>query len=249
MDTPKTLLDAIIFFSDSENCRQFMIAVRWEDRIVRCPRCGSENISYMPNAKQYHCKAKTHKDTKFSLKVGTIFEDSPIGLEKWLPATWMISNCKNGISSYEIARAIGITQKAAWHMAHRIRKAMHNGSMLKLSGECEADETFIGGKARNMHLSIKARRITGTGTVDKIAVMASLSAAGKSAQPSLPTARRRPFRLRSRSTSRRVRPSTLTRYAPMKDLPRRMPIRLSTMPSPMLTVAYTRMVLRTFGRS
>jgi transposase-like protein len=179
MNTPKTLLDAINFFQDSENCRQFMVSVRWNDGIVRCPRCGSENVSYMPNAKQYHCKAKTHKDTKFSLKVGTIFEDSPIGLEKWLPATWLISNCKNGVSSYEIARALGITQKAAWHMAHRIRKAMHNGSMLKLSGECEADETFIGGKARNMHLSVKARRITGTGTVDKTAVMGILERGGE----------------------------------------------------------------------
>ncbi len=123
METPKTLLEAINFFQDSENCRQFMIAVRWEDGIVRCPRCGSDDVSYMPNAKQYHCKAK-HEKLKFSLKVGTIFEDSPIALEKWLPAAWLISNCKNGISSYEVARALGITQKSAWHMIHRLRHAM-----------------------------------------------------------------------------------------------------------------------------
>src|SRR5277367_4804543 len=153
MEIPKTLLDAINFFSDPENCRQFMVAVRWHDGIVRCPRCGSENVSYMPNAKQYHCKAKQHKDTKFSLKVGTIFEDSPIGLEKWLPAAWLISNCKNGISSYELARALGVTQKSAWHMLHRLREAMTD-TVGKIGGgpePVEIDETFVGGKVQNMH--------------------------------------------------------------------------------------------------
>jgi transposase-like protein len=133
METPKTLLDAIRFFEDAENCRLFMIATRWADGIVRCPLCGSSDVSYMPNARQYHCKAK-HEKSKFSLKVGTIFEDSPIGLEKWLPAAWLISNCKNGISSYEIARALGVTQKSAWHMLHRLREAM------KEEGQC----AFVG---------------------------------------------------------------------------------------------------------
>src|SRR5271170_517955 len=153
METPKTLLDAINFFQDYENCRKFMIAVRWEDGIVRCPRCGSEDVSYMPNAKQYHCKAKLHKDTKFSLKVGTIFEDSPIGLEKWLPSAWLISNCKNGISSYEIARALGVTQKSAWHMLHRLREAMNGGAMFKMGGNgpIEIDETHFGPNTRKMH--------------------------------------------------------------------------------------------------
>lgn len=163
METPKTLLDCINFFQDSENCRLFMIATRWADGIVRCPRCGSEDVSYMPNAKQYHCKAKTHKDTKFSLKVGTIFEDSPIGLEKWLPAAWLISNCKNGISSYEVARALGITQKSAWHMLHRLRHAMVEDGGL-LNGHVEMDETFIGGKVKNMH---KSRKPIGTGFTGK----------------------------------------------------------------------------------
>jgi len=159
MGTPKTLLDTITFFEDSENCRQFMIAVRWEDGIVRCPRCGSENVSYMRNAKQYHCKAKLHKDTKFSLKVGTIFEDSPIGLETWLPAAWLISSCKNGISSYEVARALGITQKSAWQMMHRVREAMvEAGGKIATNAPVEIDETFIGGKVKNMHKSkIKAK--------------------------------------------------------------------------------------------
>jgi transposase-like protein len=156
METPKTLLDAIQFFEDAENCRLFMIATRWADGIVRCPRCGSSDVSYMPNAKQYHCKAK-HEKSKFSLKVGTIFEDSPIGLEKWLPAAWLISNCKNGISSYEIARALGVTQKSAWHMLHRLREAMKEEGDEPLSGMVEMDETFIGGKITNMHKNKKPK--------------------------------------------------------------------------------------------
>ena len=153
METPKTLLDAITFFSDAENCRQFMISVRWMDGIVRCPRCDSEDVSYMPKAKQYHCKSKKHTNTKFSLKVGTIFEDSPIGLDKWLPAAWLLSNSKNGVSSYEIARALGITQKSAWFMMHRIREAMQGGFMFKLGGNgpIEIDETHIGPKPQKMH--------------------------------------------------------------------------------------------------
>jgi transposase-like protein len=121
----------------------------------------------------YGCKKQ------FSLKVGTIFEDSPLGLDKWMCAFWLLSNSKNGISSCELARSIGITQKSAWHMLHRIRTVMHDGSITKLSGEVEADETFIGGKARNMHLAKKARRITGTGTKDKTAVMGILERGGK----------------------------------------------------------------------
>jgi transposase-like protein len=123
METPKTLLEALNYFSEYENCRQFMISVRWADGVVRCPRCGSENVLYMEKSRLYFCRMK-HAQAKFSLKVGTIYEDSPIGLEKWLPATWLLSNCKNGISSYELARALGITQKAAWHVLHRIRAAM-----------------------------------------------------------------------------------------------------------------------------
>jgi transposase-like protein len=181
METPRTLLDAIRFFQDPENCRQFMVAVRWPNGIVLCPRCGSSDVSYMPNAKQYHCKAK-HTMSKFSLKVGTIFEDSPIGLDKWLPAAWLISNCKNGISSYEVARALGVTQKSAWFMLHRIRLAMQNNSLMKLGGDggaVEADETFIGGKARNMHKHIRARKITANGVKDKTAVIGVLERGGQ----------------------------------------------------------------------
>jgi len=152
METPKTLLEAINFFSNYENCRQFMLSVRWADGVVRCPRCGSENVLYMEKARLYFCRTK-HEKAKFSLKVGTIFEDSPIGLEKWLPAAWLISNCKNGISSYELARALGVTQKSAWHMLHRLREAMTD-EIGKIGGNgvpVEIDETFVGGKVINMH--------------------------------------------------------------------------------------------------
>jgi transposase-like protein len=179
METPKTLQQAIIFFADYDNCRTFLIALRWENGKVRCPQCGSDHVVYLATARIYKCYAK-HPKAKFSLKTGTIFEDSALGLDKWFAAMWLIVNCKNGISSCEIARDLGITQKSAWHMAHRIRFALHEGSFDNmLSGEVEADETFIGGKARNMHLNVKARRITGTGTKDKTAVMGILERGGK----------------------------------------------------------------------
>ena len=181
MESPKTLQEAIQFFGDFENCRQFMIAIRWADGKVRCPICDSEKVTYLEKARVYRCYGD-HPRQKFSLKVGTVFEDSPIPLEKWLPAVWLLVSCKNGISSYEIAEALGVTQKSAWFMMHRIRRAMQCGSFRKLGGdggEVEADETFIGGKARNMHLSKRQRRITGTGGKDKTAVMGILERGGE----------------------------------------------------------------------
>jgi transposase-like protein len=179
MDSPKTLQEAIIYFADYDNCRSFLIDLRWADGQVRCPRCGSEKVAYLETARLYKCYGK-HEKAKFSLKVGTIFEDSALGLEKWLPAMWLVVNAKNGISSMEISRSLGISQKSAWHMAHRIRFALHQGSFdSMLSGEVEADETFIGGKARNMHVSKRERRITGTGGKDKTAVMGLLERGGK----------------------------------------------------------------------
>lgn len=159
MKAPKTLQQAIQFFSDSENCREFMVAVRWPDGKVHCPICDSDKVTYLEKARLYRCYGD-HPKQKFSLKVGTVFEDSPIPLEKWLPAVWMLVNCRNGISSYEIHRALGVTQKSAWFMLHRIRLAVQSGSFQKLGGpgsEVEADEAFVGGKAKNMHADRKAQ--------------------------------------------------------------------------------------------
>ncbi|HEY0758742.1 MAG TPA: IS1595 family transposase [Acidisarcina sp.] len=173
MKAPSTLQEAIIYFADADNCLRYMVAHRWPDGVI-CPTCGRSDVTYLTKVNRFQCKS-THAKRQFTAKVGTIMEDSPIGFEKWLPAIWLICSAKNGVSSCELSRSLGITQKSAWFMLHRIRKAMANGSMLKLGGsgggEVEADETFIGGKARNMHLSVKARRITGTGTKDKVAVM------------------------------------------------------------------------------
>jgi transposase-like protein len=163
--SPKTLQQAVVHFADSQNCHDFMVNLRWPDGKVTCPHCGSENVKYLPNAKVFKCYEK-HESVKFSLKTGTIFEDSALGLDKWLPVMWLIVNCKNGISSWEIHRAIGVTQKTAWFMLQRARLAMQDdltgGS---LNGEVEVDETFIGGKARNMHVSKRNRlkRATGRG--------------------------------------------------------------------------------------
>ncbi|MGE0359955.1 MAG: IS1595 family transposase [Vicinamibacterales bacterium] len=172
---PKTLQQAILFFSVYENCRKAVEAIRWPDGTVVCPNCGSERVTYLEKQRRYKCYEK-HARAQFSLKVGTIFEDSAIGLEKWLPALWLLTNCKNGISSYELARALGVTQKTAWFMLSRLRLALQSEDGGKLGGTVEVDETFIGGKARNMHVAKKRRMgITqGTSMAGKIAVMGLL---------------------------------------------------------------------------
>src|ERR1017187_6041759 len=179
MESPRTLQEAIIYFQDYENCQAFMMELRWPDGAVKCPHCGSAHVTYLAKARVWKCYEK-HQLSRFSLKTGTIFEDSPLGLDKWLTAVWLIVNCKNGISSYEVHRDLGITQKSAWFMNHRIRFALHQGSFDKmLAGEVEADETFIGGKARNMHPDKRRERITGTGGKDKTVVMGILERGGK----------------------------------------------------------------------
>jgi len=193
METPKTLQEAIQRFGTFENCKNFMVALRWPDGKVTCPHCGAEKVIWLVKARIWKCYAKHPKPT-FTLKTGTIFEDSAIPLQKWLPAVWLIVNCKNGISSYEIHRGLGVTQKTAWFMLHRIRLAMQTGSFIKLGGpgsEVEADETFIGGKARNMHLEKRQRRITGTGGKDKTAVVGIVQRGGKISTVVVPNRRKK----------------------------------------------------------
>ena len=172
-----TLQEAIVYFADQDNCREYLVAHRWPDGVT-CPRCGSTKVLFQPKYNRWQC-GSNHPLRQFTCKTGTIFEDSPLGLDKWLLAMWLVVNCKNGVSSYEIHRAIGVTQKTAWFMDHRIRCALGMALPDKLSGQVEADETFIGGKARNMHIAKRNRRITGTGGKDKVAVMGILERGGK----------------------------------------------------------------------
>jgi transposase-like protein len=176
MDVPSTLQEAIVYFGDPDRCFQYALNLRWPNGVVSCPRCGSEKHSFIKTRRIWFCAGCKKQ---FTLKVGTIFEDSPLGLDKWMCAFWMICNCKNGISSCEVARAIGITQKSAWFMMHRIRLALHDTAPAKFGGEVEADETFIGGKSRNMHIAQRKRRITAAGVKDKTAVMGLLERGGK----------------------------------------------------------------------
>src|SRR5438034_6090309 len=173
---PETLHDAIKYFANDDRAFDFLKSIRWPDGVVKCPRCSSTDVFFLSTRKIWKCKAK-HEKQQFSVKVGTVLEDSPIALDKWLCAFWLIANCKNGISSYELAKDIGITQKSAWFVLHRIRLAMQDGSIEKLSGQVEADETFIGGKARNMHADKKAKTQSlqkGRGYIGKVAVMGLL---------------------------------------------------------------------------
>jgi transposase-like protein len=170
MNPPKTLQEAIVYFSDPDRALAYAIKLRWPNGVT-CPRCDSKEHSFISTRRLWFCKGCKRQ---FTIKVGTIFEDSPLGMDKWMTAAWLVCNCKNGISSYEIARDLGITQKSAWFMDHRIRRAMQSGSFDNLSGEIDADETFIGGKARNMHVAKREGRITGTGGKDKTMVMGIL---------------------------------------------------------------------------
>jgi transposase-like protein len=171
---PQTLQQAIRHYSDADTCQQELVEARWPDG-VECPTCGSKEVGYLANQRRWQCRTK-HARRQFSVKVGTIFEDSPIGLDKWFTAIWLIAGAKNGISSYEVHRAIGVTQKTAWFMLHRIRLAMQTRSFMKMSGTIELDETFIGGKARNMHFKKRERMgITqGKSMAGKVAVMGLL---------------------------------------------------------------------------
>ena len=179
-DPPETLREAVVYFDDFDRCKEFMVALRWPDGTVRCPSCDSDRVTWLPSRRKWRCATK-HPQREFTLKTGTLFEDSPLPLSVWLPTVWQIVNCKNGISSCEVAREVGVTQKTAWFMGHRIRAALHTGSFDKLAGEVEVDETFIGGKARNMHNAQKKRRIAAAGSMmaDKTIVLGMLERGGK----------------------------------------------------------------------
>lgn len=167
-------MQAIRYFSDPDVCTEFVAALRWPDGPA-CPRCGSMAYSYLSTRRVWKCKDCAKQ---YSVKVGTIFEDSPLGLDKWLCAVWLIANSKNGISSHELGRSIGITQKSAWFLLHRIRLAMQTGSFEKIDGIAEVDETFIGGLARNMHADVRKAKIHGRGGNDKTIVVGVLERGG-----------------------------------------------------------------------
>jgi transposase-like protein len=174
--TPKNLLDAVRYFSDLKVCNAYMRSIKWPDGPIVCPDCGADGcyeLSSRPVLKCRGCKKQ------FSYKVGTIFEDSPLGLDKWFVAVWAIANAKNGISSHELGRALGVTQKSAWFMLHRVREAMRTGDFRKLSGTVESDETFIGGAAANMHKHIRDKKIRGRGSVGKRIVHGLLERGGE----------------------------------------------------------------------
>jgi len=174
---PKTLVEAINHFADTDRALAFLVKLRWPHGVT-CPTCGSQEIKFLRSRRLWKCTAR-HARQQFSVKVGTVMEDSPIGLEKWLPAMWIMVNCKNGISSYEVSRALGVTQKTAWFMLHRLRLATQTGTFEKLSGEVEADETYIGGLARNMHKDKRGKKVKGTGGSGKAIVMGMLERRGK----------------------------------------------------------------------
>jgi ISXO2 transposase-like protein/transposase-like zinc ribbon protein len=171
---PTTLQEAIVYFSQPENCLNYVVSRRWPDG-VKCPHCGSSDVAFLSRYLRWQCKSK-HPRRQFTAKVGTIFEDSPLGLDKWLCAIWLVVNCKNGVSSYEIHRDLKVTQKTAWFIDHRIRLALQAGTLEKIDGEVEVDETYIGGKARNMHFK-KRQRLGLTqkaSMIGKVAVMGLL---------------------------------------------------------------------------
>ncbi|MGD0075167.1 MAG: IS1595 family transposase [Candidatus Binataceae bacterium] len=173
---PNTLQEAIVYFSNPANCHEYVVVRRWPNSVT-CPRCGSQNVVFQASYNRWQCN-KRHDRRQFTIKTGTIWEDSPLGLNKWLAAMWMIANDKNGVSSWEIHRAIKVTQKTAWFMLHRIRLAMQGDNFGKLSGEVEVDESMIGGKSRFMHKDKRERVITGTGGKDKTAVMGIMERGG-----------------------------------------------------------------------
>lgn len=175
---PKTLIEAVTYFADPQVCHEYMKSIKWPDGEIACPKCGGENIGEIKSRRMFQCKAKGCRK-QFSVKVGTIFEDSPLPLQKWFVAVWCISNAKNGVSSCELARSIGVTQKTAWHMLHRIRLAMQTKTFRKIQGQVEGDETFIGGRYSNMHKAKKDKMPKGRGIAGKTVVQGIIERGGE----------------------------------------------------------------------
>lgn len=171
---PQTLLEAVRYLADPDRCLNLMVGLRWPNGVT-CPRCDCAEVSFLSTRRIWKCKGCKKQ---FSVKVGTIFEDSPLSLDKWLVAIWFITNAKNSASSHELHRVLGITQKSAWFMLHRIREAMKSGTFLRLSGEIEVDETFVGGKRGNMHKDRQKKHRVGS-LDGKTAVMGLLERDGK----------------------------------------------------------------------
>jgi transposase-like protein len=168
MKEPKTLMEAIKYYADPdvafEEAKNFVYP-----NGVYCPTCGRTDVRFIATRKMWECKEK-HPRKQFSVKIGNIMEDSPLGLDIWFAALWSIANDKNGISSYEFARMTGITQKSAWHVLHRCRLAMKVAGVGPLDGTLEIDETYIGGKAKNMHKAQREKMERGDHSRRKVGV-------------------------------------------------------------------------------
>jgi transposase-like protein len=202
LQLPKTFQEAVAFFSDAQKTFDYAVRLRWPNG-VSCPRCGVAEHSFISTRRIWFCKSCKKQ---FTIKVGTIFEDSALGMDKWMIAVWMIVNCKNGISSYEVGRALGVTQKSAWFMMHRIRLAMQRKSLGKIGGhgkEVEADETFIGGASRFMHKSRRERLITARGVKDKAAAFGIMERGGEVRTFAIPTRRKHDVQSRIREHVRK----------------------------------------------
>ena len=179
-DVPATLQQAVLYFADLDRCREYMRAVKWPDGTITCPECGSDNVGEIATRHTLKCRGCKKQ---FSHTVGTVFESSKISLDKWFVGLWALVNCKNGISSYELGRAVGVPQKTAWFMIQRLRAALESGGFDKFDGPAEADATYVGGKAKNMHAKKRAAKITGRGATGK-AIVHGVLQRGTDDQPS-----------------------------------------------------------------
>jgi transposase-like protein len=184
-----TLIEAIRYFSDPDVCLAYLVEQRWPDGKVTCPTCGSQEVHFMTTRRLWRCKVK-HPRQQFSIKIGTIFEDSPIGLDKWLPAIWLITSAKNGISSYELHRSLGVSQKSAWFMLHRIRLAMQTPTARRLTGTVEADETYVGGRTPGYHTGHVTGRKSRGPLVGKTVVMGMVERRGEARAMVVPNVKR-----------------------------------------------------------